>query len=210
MSDDKTTSPFCILLPFCVESKDDYFLSILRSIIDRAKIEDNLLDSAVKKGMMLQTFQIEADDLDRWENPQSSQQNIKRAMMIGFWAIENFPSLGKKICGDGWNAPQRVNIEVNGQGSITPNEFDAHIFAKLEIRVIELRLCPGTLNRFKCFTKAPPNLKKVNKVELTKKVVSYNVANGLDHQCWDALRSGVFTISNNDDNTNVCLNWVIS
>lgn len=197
--------PAYILLPVCVESKNDVFLSVLRSIIARSVIDKIPLNALLINGMKAPTFQIEAEDVGPWNNLNSQLQQNRQSMMLGYWSIRNFPSLGNKLCGDEWKAPQRRGVKVVGRESMNPEEFDSFIFGKMKLRIIELRVNQSTLQRMKEFIKAPTDIGKVNRIQLSKKMFSLDIENGFHQQCWDVLRSGVLSCGNVNQSVDVSL-----
>lgn len=181
-----------ILLPVCEQSDIDVFLNILRAIVSRTNIDKNPLNISLIGGMNSSTIRIQAEDIGPWNHLNSQQHQARQALMLGFWSTENFPSLGIRLCGDGWKKPQRQCVEVFGRESITPNEFDSLIFDKINLRVIELLVNRTTLARLKNFIEAPSDIAKENKIQLSKKMFSFEIGSGVD-RCWEVLKSGVFS-----------------
>lgn len=185
-----------ILLPQCVETEHDVFLSILRSVVSRTSVEKNPLNNALINGMKVDTFRVEEEDIGPWNQLNSEPQQIRQAMMLGYWAIEHVPSLGSRICGNTWKAPQRKFVQLAGRPPILPDEFDHFIFAKMKIRIIELHENndKDMFQRLKTFVKAPVGIGKINRIQIfhrSKNMFSLDVDSAFDHQCWQALRSGV-------------------
>lgn len=188
--------PAYILLPVCVECKEDVFLSVVRAIIGRSVVDKNPSISSMINGMNVRTLKIEAEDIGAWNNLNSQSQQMRQAVMLGYWCIRNFPSLGNKLCGNKWKAPQRRCVQIVGRESMIPEEFDSFIVAKMKLRIIELRVYQSTLERMKEFIRAPTNIGKVNRIQLYKKMFSLDIENGFHNQCWNAMRSGVLSCSN--------------
>lgn len=197
------TPPTFLLLPVCVESNDDVYMCVLKAIIGRTNIEKNPMSRSLRSGMTVRIIEIQSEDLGPWNELNSHSQQIRQAMMLGYWAIKNYPLMGMRLCGDGWNAPKRQSVKVVGRESMTPDEFDSLIFNKIQLRIIELIVDQGTLQRLKHFIKTPTDIGKENRVQLSKKMFSYDIENRFQRQCWDALRSGVFSCSNTKDHVAV-------
>lgn len=184
-----------ILLPECIEAEDDVFLTILKAIVGRTNLDRNPLINALINGMKVDTFKIECEDVGSWNNLNSQSQRIRQAMMLGFWAIKNYPLLAIRLCGDAWKAPQRKFVQIVGGEPILPDDFDSLIFGKMKVRLIELheRKDKDTLQRLKSFVKAPTGIGKTNRIQLSnrsKNMFSFDVESGFNNQCWHALRSG--------------------
>ncbi len=204
-SSDKTKpqAPVNILLPVCIELKDDVFLNILRTVVNRVRIDENSLCNDLKSGMMAATFAIDSEDVSvNWKELTSKSKQGLQSKMLGFWAIQNFPSLGRKLFGDSWKAHQRECINVVGKESMTPEELDDVIFQKLKLRIIELRVTESTIGMLKHFKKAPVNIGKCNALQISPKMKSFNIVEEHLSLCWDVLK-GVEFSSNNSMNIEV-------
>lgn len=130
----QVTVPVYVLLPMCTETKSDVFLNILRNVVGHSKIVENLLDYALQAGMTAETFTIDTEDvMVHWNELNTKSKEIRQSKMLGYWAIENFPSLGKKLHGEPWLAPQRKCVQVvDGNRSLKPDEVDDLIFQKMK------------------------------------------------------------------------------
>lgn len=149
--------PLRILLPVCLELECDVFLNVIQNLIARAKLDDHYLDSAFKVGMSGETFSIECEDITMdWLHQNSNEQQIRHTKMLGYWALENYPVLGKKFFGLSWEPPQRNGFLVRGDTQeLRPDEIDALVFKKLKLRLIELNVTPSTSQKFKRFIVYP-------------------------------------------------------
>lgn len=202
----ENTAPVYLLLPTCIESKNDIFLEILRNVVQRTartKLDNNFLYNALKTGMKAETFAINSDDIvGHWKELKSKSEQVRQSKMLGYWAIQNFPSLGKKLFGESWQVPQRKCVDVVGQGSMKPDEIDAVIFRKLKIRLVELSLSESTFSRFKHFVKVPIDIGKFNDVHITQKIKCFDIETEYLQNCWDALKRGKFSM-NDSINVNI-------
>ncbi len=132
----------CLLLPKCTEANVDIFLSVLKNAVNRTRIDDCALDNALRTGMAGDMLSIRSKDtsLD-WKDLQSKRQQIRQAELLGYWAINNYPLLGKKLFGESYKAPERMSVEVNSKEQPTlmsVDEVDAFVFRKIKLRIIEL------------------------------------------------------------------------
>lgn len=204
-NDEENIQPAYIFLPGCAHSDNDVFLNVVRAIIGRSNIDKNPMNNSLIRGMNASTIRIQSEDVGPWNDLNSPSHQIRQAQMLGYWSIKHFPSFAIRLCGDTWKAPQRQCVQVDGSDSITPNDFDSLIFDKLKLRIIELRVDHGTLQRLKNFIKAPTNIGKENRFRHSNKMFSFDIEKGFDRQGWDALRSGVFSSSNVNECTDVSL-----
>lgn len=86
--------------------------------------------------------------------------------MLGFWAINSYPLLGKKVGDESWKAPTR-NIEVTGNQKMNSEEVDTLILQKLKLRAIQLNVRDSTIGRLKYFVKVPASICKNNEVQIS-------------------------------------------
>lgn len=188
------TPPVYILMPICKESKIDGFLNIIKNAINRAK--PNELDNALKLGMSADKFSIELEDTTRdWNELGSKEQQIRQWKLLGFWAINNFPSLGKKLFGWSWQAPERTSLQVVGHSQeINAAEMDAIIFQKLKLRVLQLNTGPSTLTKFKHFVNVSINIGRKNECQVSAKIKSFDIEDEFLENCWKALKMGEFSV----------------
>lgn len=200
VNNNEHTSAVNVLLPTCIESKNDIFLEILRNIVQRTartKLDNNYLYTALKSGMKAETFEINSDDtVAHWKDLKSKSEQVRQSKMLGYWAIQNFPSLGKKLFGESWQVPQRKSVAVVGHGYMKPDELDAVIFRKLKIRLVELSLSESTFSRFKHFVKVPIDIGKFNEFHITQKIKCFDIETKHLQNCWDALKHGKFSVNN--------------
>lgn len=182
---------FNILLPICVESQSDIFFSVIKNSIERSKLDDLL--NALKWAMNGDPFRIEAEDLSsNWNELESKVQQIRQAKILGLWAIENFPALGKKFFGPSWQPPKRNNIDVVGQAQIGPDKLDAIVFQKLKLRVCQLNASPSTLKKLRYLeVHIPPNIGKHNEYEHSQRVKSFEIIEDWIDEGWKVLRSAL-------------------
>lgn len=193
-----TTAPVFVFLPKCIESKNDVFSSIFRLVVNRSKLDGHPVEQSFVQGLRMESIQIESEDFGDWKMLVSTPQQIRQAMMLGFWTIQNYRSMGYKFCGDAWEVPLRKCVKVVGRQSMTPEEFDLFVFGKMKLRIIELNVSPTTLPRIKDFLKVPLHIGKENRVEITKKLFGHDIASGFDNQCWNFLRSCASNGSSSD------------
>lgn len=193
---DKNAAPAFFLLPACIESNDDVFMDIFRAVKGRTSIEKSSLNRSFISGMLVPSIVINVEDLEPWKQLNSSSEQRRQAMMLGFWAIKIFPTLGARLCGERWNIPQRQCVNVVGKDSLTPDEFDLLIFRKIKLRIVEIYESESTLQRLKHFVKTPTDIGKENRVQLLNKIFSLDIEKSFVRPCWDALRSGAFSCDN--------------
>ncbi|KAJ6648901.1 Laminin subunit alpha-2 [Pseudolycoriella hygida] len=188
-----TTSLSHILLPTC-NASEDVFLNVLKSSFSRYKYEKNSLDHAFKMGMSGNVSLIEEEDLTRnWKKMNSKEQQDRQATLLGFWAVENFPSMGKQLHGPSWHA--KVNSLQANSKQIRAVEINAVIFKKLKLRVLKLNVSDSTLGKLKYFVRVPESIAKGNESKISRKIKAYDVdEQWLDH-CWKALKLGGFSLA---------------
>lgn len=211
-SSDKITKPLpalssvYILLPVCFESNYNVFENMVRNIVNRSRMDEDLLRNynALQSGTS-ETFAIDFEDINtNWKKLKRNSQQVRQSKILGFWAVKNFPSLGKKLFGDSWKAHQRKSIDVGkksktpeeidvGKKSMTPEEIDDFIFRKMELRVIELSVQKSTVLSLKYFIKVPKTIAKYNAVTITPKIISFNIGGEALQFYWDELKRGDFS-----------------
>ncbi|KAJ6648125.1 hypothetical protein Bhyg_03350, partial [Pseudolycoriella hygida] len=173
----------------------DIFFNILKNVVLRSRSDDHLVD-ALKFGMT-GTFHIKSKDLlDNWKDMTSTSQRVRQRKLLGYWAIENYPALGRKFFGDTWYPPQSRSVEVLGNSWISPHAIDKAIFRKLNIRIIALNVCESTLGRLKHFVEAPSNIDEFNGIKFTKNLKSFDIKSDYVDVCWKALKHGKPTLNN--------------
>lgn len=112
--------------------------------------------------MKAETFAINSDDIvAHWKELKLKPEHVRQWKILGYWAIQNFPSLGKKLFGESWQ--------------MKPDEIDAVIFRKLKIRLVELSLSDSTFSRFNHFVKVPIDIGKFNDVHITQKIKCFDI-----------------------------------
>lgn len=200
----KIKPPVYILLPICVETKTDVFYNILKKTLARKKLKDHYLDTAFKMGLMGDKVYIEMDDINRnWRELESKDQQIRQSKLIGYWAIDNFPSLGKKLCGKSWSPSKESRVQViEHSKEISSQENDATVFQKLKIRVMQLNVSENTFCKLKHFVNVPAYIGKSSGSQITPKIKSFDVDCEWVEQCWKALKMGHFPL---DVNVHVCI-----
>ncbi|KAJ6648902.1 hypothetical protein Bhyg_04134 [Pseudolycoriella hygida] len=156
--------------------------------------EKNSLDHAFKMGMSGNVSLIEEEDLTRnWKKMNSKEQQDRQATLLGFWAVENFPSMGKQLHGPSWHA--KVNSLQANSKQIRAVEINAVIFKKLKLRVLKLNVSDSTLGKLKYFVRVPESIAKGNESKISRKIKAYDVdEQWLDH-CWKALKLGGFSLA---------------
>lgn len=183
-----------ILLPICVETDSDVFLHILKSIVAR-KTDDHFLYNGLKFGMSGDVFNIDEEDLTmNWNNLDTTKQRIRQARLLGYWAISNFPSLGKKLHGISWQ-PSKKSLLIKKQSKeINADEINEKISRKLKLRVLQLDVSDSTLIRIKDFVKVPAYIGKNNETRLSKQMNAFDIDSQWMELCWKALNSGEFPL----------------
>lgn len=192
------TSLVCIFLPVCNETKTDIFLKILKNVLARKakKLDDHYIKVAFKSGMNAEEFSIDFGDmLGDWKDMNSMSQQICQAKLLGYWSINNFPSLGKKLFGENYRAPERKGVVIDGSKVVECDEIDAIIFSKMKIRIIQLDVGRTTLSKLKHFVKAPVGIGKSNEVQISPKMKSFDIDTDHLEECWKALKTGEFSIN---------------
>lgn len=187
--------PVNILLPFCFELDIDVFFIILKNVVARTRMDDPNFES-IRAGMT-DPIHVELEDISvNWKELKTKSQQSRQLKLIGFWAVHNYPTLGKKLLGETWSPPQRSSIEIPGGSVMTANQIDAVIFEKLKLRIIELRVEKSTLIRLKHFVTAPESVGKYEKgIVKSAKMTSFEIKDDHLKNCWSALKHGIFSMS---------------
>lgn len=190
-----------ILLPICAELKIDVFLKILTNLIRHSKLDKDAIDNAFKLGMSGDEFSIKEEDLsENWTISKSIDEQKRLTKLLGYWANNNFPSLGKMFFDRSWKPPKRRSLKVKGRSKeISADEIDAFVSQKLEIRVIQLNIPEGTLRKVRHFVNCPANIGKKNELQISNKVKSFDVDDEWKEECWRALKLGSFSLDGNSE-----------
>lgn len=191
-----------ILLPICAELKYekkqeyDVFLKILKNVIGRSKLDKDAIDNAFKLGMRGDEFSINEKDLsENWPILKSFKVQKRLTKLLGYWASNNFPSLGKKLFERSWTPPKRRSLKVNGRSNeISADQIDAFVSQKLDIRLIELSVSQSTLAKVRHFVNCPANIGTKNELQISDKVKSFDVDDEWKEECWRALKLGSFSL----------------
>lgn len=152
-------------------------------------------------GMKGESFAVEMDDLNlSWKQLKSDVQQIRQSKILGFWAIVNFPSLGRKLFGETYQAPPRNGISVVGNNEFNVDNIDEIVLSKMKLRVVELTVSGSTFIKLNHFVKVPGcvGVKRCNEISISRKMVSFDVDADFVESCWDALRCGEFSMSSDD------------
>lgn len=156
MVDITSASELNVLLPICTESQNDVFMNILKNVVGHLKLGDLYLESAFKSGMRGVELAIEQEDIKmNWTQLNSKQQQIRQAQLLGFWAINGFPSLGKKLFGTSFQAPNRSAVKVIGNSVMSADSIDDFIIPKMKLLLIKLNVKGSTVVKLKDFVKVP-------------------------------------------------------
>lgn len=191
-----TTSLSHILLPTCNESEEDVFHNVLKSILYRSKYENSFLDNAFKLGMSGGVFPIEEEDLAmNWKQLNSEEQQIRQSKLLGFWAVENFPSLGKQLYGPSWQAKVKSLQSNTHSKEISAEEINAMIFKKLKLRVLQLNVSDSTLGKLKYFVNVPDNIARKNESKVSKTIKAFDIDDQWVKHCWKALKLSGFSLA---------------
>lgn len=187
--------PVCVLLPWCWKAKTDVFLNILKNIIARSKLISSAFDNALMVGMTSNSLAIESNDLSAdWGTRRSSSEQIRQWKMLGFWAIDNFPSFCKRLHGEKWQAPKRIGAIINGN-AMKVEDFDAIISKKMKLRIMVLDVRQSTIDeKLKFFVQVPnqmlATIDKRNECKISPKIKAYEID---CRDCWQAIKCGFFT-----------------
>lgn len=178
-----------ILLPYCVELNKDLLLEILKNVVWRSRMDDHYVD-ALKYGMTAKTLCVKLNDLIvDWKELTSNSQQLRQYRLLGYWAMHNFPALGKKLFGDTCKAVQRQSIEVLRSETMSSDAVDTVIMRKMKLRSIELDVCQSTLSKLRHFVETP-NIVKCNEIRISRKMKSFNIEEDQMEKCWKALKYG--------------------
>lgn len=202
MSEESADLKFHIILPFCVESDFDVFLTVLKYSVARWKFDQNAYTCAFMSAMRGESFDAKSKDLTRhWGSMKSEKQQIRQMKLLGFWTIVNFPSLGKKLFGQSFKASPRNEVLIVENEEFTADKIDRIVFPKLHLRVIELTVNISTFSKLKDFVKVPVFVcaERKNEIRVSRKLISFEVDEKYVPNCWEALKTGVFTMDSYDE-----------
>lgn len=191
-------TPTYVLLPFYTEFSFDVFLDILKKVVARTKLGEEQLESAFISGMDTTTLFLESEDLTTnctSESPKSKQ--IRLSKLMGFWTVNNFPLLGKKVLGELWQPPKDRKVVIGNDNGQTKDDkqMDSIIFNKFELRAIELSVNSSTLAKVKHFVSVPACVCEKNYIKISKKMRMFDVQDAHMESCWQALKSGKYLTS---------------
>lgn len=187
-------TPVYLLLPMFTELKQDVFLNLLKKIVARTKFGDGI-ESAFTSGMTAKTLFIESEDLSAKRNDETMSQQIRLSKLMGFWAVNNFPSLARKLLGECWNPPGDRTVNIGNQKTINDQEVDDIVFQNLKLRVIELSVSSSTLCKIKHFVTVHASICENNPVEISKKMRMFAIQDSHIDGCWQALKAGKFIMN---------------
>lgn len=141
---------------------------------------DHYLDKAFKDGMAGEC-QIDLNDV-AWSVRRSRQDKISQSILLGRWAIRNYPTFGKILFGDSWQTIDSSDVA---------DEVDKVLFPKMKCVLVELNVVESTLPNLKHFIKVPFNEISVeNMAPISQKTNSYDVKGNCLTNCWMALKCG--------------------
>lgn len=184
-----------VLLPLYTEFEPDIFLDILKKVVARTRLDEHPIDAAFMSGMAEKTIFIESEDLSAKEQSSNLQQ-IRISKLIGFWAANNFPSLGKKLWGQSWQPHEGRAVSIGNRQLIkTDKEIDAIIFDKFKLRVIELCVSNSTLAKIKHFVAVPGSFCQENPVRISKKMRMFDILQEHLKTCWQSLKLGILSMN---------------
>lgn len=190
--------PVYLLLPICVELETDMFFHILKTIVDRKRVDDNDQLKLFKKGMTAEKLLIEPDDISKncWKDQQLKSNKERQFKLLGFWTIQNFPLFGKNLFGRSWQAPERkwVGFSENAP-AIKPEKIDTAVFQKMKLRIIELCVSDSTLNKLKYFVRVPNSIGKYRELYISPKMKSFEIQEKYLDICWKALKLGLMDVN---------------
>lgn len=182
-----------VLLPCCVEQDTDIFLSILKGVIWRTKLDDENIE-ALKAGMTENMFYVKSNDLlAHWKELSSKSQRVRQFKLLGYWIARNFPTLGQKLLGDAWQATPETQVEIIGNVLMSAVEIEDAIFRKMQIRIITMNVSFSTLDKLKHFVKVPTSIGTFNGKKISRKLTSYEIIVDHTERCWAALKCGKFS-----------------
>lgn len=191
------TPPLYIILPICTEANVDIFINILKNAVSRMRMAESHLENAFRAGMAGEILSIHEYDISvNWEELHSKTQQIRQCKLLGYWAIHNYPLLGKKLFGESYNPPERKSVMVTDKENsslMTADEVDSFIFPKMKLRAMELNVSQSTWVKLKHFVKVPATIRKCNELKLSIKMNSFDITDDCIENCWKALKSGKFS-----------------
>lgn len=179
--------PIYVLLPFYTEFSCNVFLDILKKIVSRTRLGDNEIESAFISGMGAGTLFRKPEDFSTkcTENSPVSKQ-VRFAKLLGIWAADNFPSLGKKLMGERWQPP-------NGRMANELIYENKQMQSIIQLRVIELRVECSTFEKVKHFVQVPASVCMGEAIQISKKLRMFAIDDRQIEDCWQALKSGKYT-----------------
>lgn len=188
-----STSEFHVLLPYCNESNNDVFMNILKNALARSKFDVHYLDRAFISVMNGDQLAIQQEDVKvNWTLLHSKKQQIRQSKLLGYWTMNGFPSLGKKLFGKKYRAPKRIAVEVVGNAVMSPETVDDFITPKMKLRLIQLNVNKSTVAKLKHFVKAPAFVGKINEQRISRKMKSSDIKPEFLETCWQALKCKKF------------------
>lgn len=196
MENSNKITPLYLLLPVFIELKQDVFLKMLRKIVSRTKFGDGI-ESSFTSGMTAKTLFINLEDLSANCNDDDKELLIRLSELMGFWAVNNFPSLGLKLLGECWNPTEDRTVSIGNQQTMNDKEMDAIVFQKLKLRVIELSVSRTTLSRIKHFVTVPTYVCEKDPVQISIKMKMFAIQDAHIDDCWQALKAGKFIMNPN-------------
>lgn len=188
-------TPLYVLLPLYTELKQDIFLEILKKVVSRTRFGEDFIECAFTSGMTEKTLFIESKDLSMDCNGETSMSEL--VSLIGFWAVNNFPSLGRKLLGQSWQPSKERIVNIGNQDILDDKLIDATVFKKLKLRVIELSVSESTWTKVKHFVAVPAGVCDDNPERISKKMKMFSIKDAYIDDCWKALKLGKF-ITNDD------------
>lgn len=189
---DENSPSISILLPMCSELKPDVFLEILKSVVFHSRLNDNPRVKSLKSGMSGERFSIDSEDLKNdWNKSTSDLCEIGRSKLLGFWSARNYPLIGKKLIGAGWQPPNKFNIQVEPM-EIPEEEINDIVSKKMKLRIIELNLKQGTVKKLNHFVRVPMCIGKINVDVISGKMRAFDIEGEHLVECWKALKDGAF------------------
>lgn len=195
---EKKITPVYILLPFYTELKLDVFVTILKKVVSRKKSSDDYVVGAFTSGMSAKTLFIESEDLLVNCNDEISMpQLIRLVKLLGFWAVNNFPSLGRKLLGEIWMPSKERTVNIGNQKIMDDKQMDATMFQKFKLRVIELSVSDSTWVKVKHFVDVPASVCEASSDQISKKMKMFDIQDAYIDDCWQALKVGKLTVNVN-------------
>lgn len=170
-----------ILLPRCIHLDNNVFFNVLKNCVHkvgREKLTDNFLDIAFKEGMAGEC-QIDLNCGTAWSAHSSKQDKISQSILLGRWAIRNYPAFGKILFGDNWQP-----IHSNDA-----DEVDKVVMPTMKCLLVELDVAESTLPKLRHFVKVTKKEISVeNTKPLTEKTVTFDVKDNCMAKCWMSLK----------------------